>query len=40
MRSGVQADGSVNTVNLSAINYGDGFFSTVDKQNVFDADYF
>jgi hypothetical protein len=37
---GVQADGSVNTVNLSAINYGDGFFSTVDKQNVFDADYF
>jgi TonB-linked SusC/RagA family outer membrane protein len=37
---GVQEDGTANTVNISAINYGDGFFSTVDKQNVFDADYF
>jgi TonB-linked SusC/RagA family outer membrane protein len=37
---GVQEDGTANTVSLSAINYGDGFFSTVDKQNVFDADYF
>jgi hypothetical protein len=37
---GVQEDGTPNTVNLSAIDYGDGFFSTVDKQNVFDADYF
>ncbi len=37
---GVQQDGTPNTVNLSAVDYGDGFFSTVDKQNVFDADYF
>lgn len=37
---GVQQDGTPNEVNLAAIDYGDGFFSTVDKQNVFDADYF
>ncbi|AWG25307.1 SusC/RagA family TonB-linked outer membrane protein [Flavobacterium kingsejongi] len=37
---GVQADGSVNTVPITAQTYGEGFFSTVDKQNVFDADYF
>jgi len=37
---GVQADGTANTVNLSAVDYGDGFFSTVDRQNVFSADYF
>ena len=38
--AGVQEDGTPNTVNLAAIDYGDGFFSTVDKQNVFSADYF
>ncbi|WP_026978421.1 SusC/RagA family TonB-linked outer membrane protein [Flavobacterium tegetincola] len=37
---GVQSDGSVNTVNIDAITYGDGFYTTVDKQNVFSADYF
>lgn len=37
---GVQSDGTPNTVNLSAVDYGDGFFSTVDKQNVFSGDYF
>lgn len=36
---GVQQDGTPNTVELSAVNYGDGFYSTVDKQNVFDAGY-